>query len=108
MSTESRILRDRQAAAAAALDRSADHAPFGSAALLVKTTTVTTYPTTAARMYGLLPLDIDGDEIEGAAATYTASSDTVLYGVNLGTAIPASGTRLVAHAVGGRWCFRFD
>ena len=105
--SESRTLRDRQAAAAA-LDRSADHAPHGNAALLCITTTVATYPTVAARVYALFPQDIDGAETEGAACTYTSSSATAMYGVNLGTAIPPNGTRVIVDAIGGRWCFRFD
>ena len=80
----------------------------GSAARLVTTTTVATYPVTAAEFYGCHPTEIDGSEVEAGAASYTADSDQVMYCLNVGTAIPPSGTRLVAHAVGGRFVFRYD
>jgi hypothetical protein len=106
--SESRTLRDRQSAASADLDRSAGGMPHGAAALIAQTTTVATYPTTAGLMYGLIAQDIDGDEVEGAACTYTATSANVLYAVNLGTAIPPNGTNVIVSAVGGRWAFRYD
>lgn len=104
-----RILRDRQAAAEDALDRSAAAGdPFGSAALCAITTTVTTYPTTAATYYACNPELLSGAETEGAAATFAADTATVVYALNVGTAIPAAGTKLVIHSAGGRWTFRYD
>jgi hypothetical protein len=104
-----RILRDRQAAAENALDRSAAAGDqFGSAAMCAITTTVATYPTTAAAFYACNPELLTGAETEGAAATFTADTATVVYALNLGTAIPPSGTKIVAHSAGGRWTFRYD
>jgi len=80
----------------------------GSAARLVTTCTVTTYPTSAGAFYAANPTEIDGSEVEGGAATYTADTNQVMYALNLGTQIPPSGTVLVAEAVGGRWVFRYD
>jgi hypothetical protein len=104
-----RIIRDRQRAGQEALDSSlAGVESRGSAAMLGQTTTVKAYPTTAAAFYAVLPCDIDGAETEGAAATYVPQSGAVAYALNLGTQIPPSGTTIVCHAVGGRWCFRYD
>jgi hypothetical protein len=104
-----RILRDRQQSASEAMDVDQGDEPlYGSAAVLAKTTTVETYPTTASAFYACLPQDIDGAEIEGAAASYVPQSNAVFYGWNAGTAVPPPGTPVVCHAVGGRWVFRYD
>jgi hypothetical protein len=104
-----RILRDRQWAARVALDASLGGAESrGSSAMLAQTTMVKTYPTSAASFYAVVPCDIDGGESEGTVATYIPRTGSATYALNLGTQIPASGTTVVCHAVGGRWCFRFD
>lgn len=104
-----RILRDRQWDGREALDTGLGGAGAGgSSAMLAQTTTVTTYPTTASAFYAVVPCDIDGSESEGASATYVPRTGSVAYALNLGTRIPASGTMVVCHAVGGRWCFRYD
>jgi hypothetical protein len=104
-----RILRDRQAAAKDALDRQAAGSdPFSSATMCAITTTVTTYPTTAAAFYACNPELLSGAETEGAPATFTADTATVVYVLNLGTAIPPVATKIVAHSAGGRWTFRYD
>src|SRR5262249_42100772 len=56
----------------------------------------------------VVPCDIDGGESEGAAATYVPRTGSVAYALNLGTQVPSNGTTVVCHAVGGRWCFRYD
>ncbi len=103
-----RIERERQLD----LERVVDQIPTGddggSAARLVTTTTITTYPTSAAEFYACNPTEIDGNETEGGSASYTTDTDQVIYVLNLGTQIPPTGTRLVAHAVGGRWVARYD
>ncbi len=103
-----RVMRERQIAASSALDRSGDLAPYASAALIVVTTTVTTYPTSAAEFYACNPRQITGSVAEGASPVYTTDTSTVVYALNVGTQIPPSGTELVVHSVGGRWCFRYD
>ncbi len=103
-----RVLRDRQSAGRKALDSSLGGAEVrGSSAMLAQTTTVTNYPTTAAAFYAVVFCDIDGSESEGAAAAYVPRTSSVAYAFNLGTQIPPSGTMVVCHAVGGRWCFRY-
>jgi hypothetical protein len=103
-----RVLRDRQEAASAALDRSTGPDLYTSAALCVVTTTVTTYPTSAAEFYACFPELLTGAETEGATPTFTPDTATTLYALNVGTAIPPLATKLVIHSVGGRWVFRFD
>jgi hypothetical protein len=104
-----RILRDRQTAASSALDRSGAAADlYGSAAMCVVTTTVSSYPASAAEFYACFPELLTGPETEGATPTFTADADTIVYALNLGTAIPPNGTKLVIHAAGGRWVFRYD
>ena len=103
-----RVLRDRQSVGQEGLDSSlgGDHFP-GSSAMLAQTTTVNAYPTSASAFYAVTPCDIDGGESEGSAATYVPRTSSVTYAFNLGTQIPPSGTMVVCHAVGGRWCFRY-
>lgn len=104
-----RVLRERQQAGQEALDSSlGEFEARGSSAMLAQTTTVKTYPTTAAAFYAVVPCDIDGAENEGAAVTYVRQTGSVAYALNVGTQVPPSGTTIVCHAVGGRWCFRYD
>jgi hypothetical protein len=103
-----RILRDRQTAAETQLDRAATADDSGSAALCAITTTVSSYPTSAAVGYAMNPQILGGTEAEGATPSFSADTSTVVYAFNLGSAIPPSGTMIVIHAVGGRWVFRFD
>jgi hypothetical protein len=105
---DSRIERERQKALSGVVDRVAPFSANGSAALLVTTTTVSSYPTSAASFFASNPTEIDGSEVEGGAASYTADATQVVYVLNVGTQIPPIGTRVVAHAVGGRWVFRYD
>jgi hypothetical protein len=105
---DSRIERERQKALSGVLDRVAFAVGDGSAALLVTTTKLTTYPTTAGAFYASNPTEIDGNEVEGGTASYSADATQVVYILNVGTQIPPAGTRVVAHAVGGRWVFRYD
>jgi hypothetical protein len=105
---DTRIERERQKALSDVLNRVAPFAADGATALLVTTTTVTTYPTTPGSFYASNPTEIDGSEIEGGAASYTADATQVVYALNVGTQIPPAGTRVVAHAVAGRWVFRYD
>jgi hypothetical protein len=103
-----RVLRDRQEAASAALDRSSGQDPYASAALCVITANGGSYPTSAAKFYACLPLLLTGSESEGATPTFTTDTATTLYALNVGTAIPPVGSKLVIHSAGGRWVFRFD
>jgi hypothetical protein len=104
-----RVIRDRQWSGQEALDSSLGRVEArGSAAMLAQTTTVKTYPTTAAAFYAVVPCDIDGGESEGAAVTYVQQTGSICYALNLGTQVPPNGTAVICHACGGRWVFRYD
>lgn len=106
---DARILRDRQAVHSDALDRTLAGGPnVASAAILAKTTTITTYPTAAAAYYAVIPADAGGTETEGQPASYVPRTGNVLLALNLGSQIPPAGTYVICHAVGGRWVFRYD
>jgi hypothetical protein len=103
-----RIASERHQALADLVDRLVPFSSDGSASLLVKTTTATSYPTTAGTFYASNPIEIDGTELEGSTASYSADETQVVYALNVGTQIPPVGTRVVVQAVGGRWVFRYD
>jgi hypothetical protein len=103
-----RIERARHADLERVVDQASPPDDGGAAARLVTTTTVGVYPTTAGSFFAGNPTEIDGTETEGGSATYTTDGAQIMYGLNVGTAIPSNGTRLVWHAVGGRWTFRYD
>jgi hypothetical protein len=91
------------------LDRGLDTTtPNGTTSVLVSTTTVASYPTSAGSFFACVPQAVDGTEAEGSAATYVAESSSVIYVYNTGTAIPTPNTMILAHLVGGRWVMRFD
>jgi hypothetical protein len=91
------------------LDRGLDlTTPNGTTSVLVATTTVASYPTTAASYYGCIPQAVSGTESEGNTATYVAESSSVIYVYNTGGAVPTPNTLVLAHLVGGRWVMRYD
>jgi len=106
--SDTRIERARHADLERTVDQIAAGGSSGSAARLVTTTTVMTYPTSAGAFYAAHPTEIDGSETEGGAASYTADTAQVMYCLNLGTQIPPAGTTVIAEGVGGRWVFRYD
>lgn len=108
MFDDPRLFRERHQDLEGNVDRVASSGPDASQAVLVTTTTVTTYPTVAGSFYACNETEIGGHEIEGQAASYTPDTNGIIYALNIGTSVPPIGTRLVAHNVGGRWCFRYD
>jgi hypothetical protein len=74
---------------------------------LCVTCTITTYPTTAAAFYGLQLADAFGTETEGNSVTITPRGGKFL-GLNLGTAVPQTGTAITAASDGGTIYFRYD
>jgi hypothetical protein len=101
-------MRERQVAAAQALDRAADQDTLGSAALCAITTVLTSYSTSAAVYYACNPALVTGTEAEGGAATFTVDTNTVIYALNVGTAVPPQGTKVIIQACNGRHVFRYD
>jgi len=82
--------------------------PFlGSSSLLVRTTTVRTYPTSAQVYYACQPLTLLGTEIEGNAGVST-TTNSIFFALNVGSTIPPVGTQVVVTFVGNRWVFRYD
>jgi hypothetical protein len=106
--SETRILRGRQQAASQALDASNCPDLYGSGAIVGQTTTVSSYPSAASSFFAVNPLQINGSETEGSPASYVVDTTTLFYAYNLGTQVPPASTYIVAHAVGGRWVFRYD
>ena len=103
-----RIERERHQDLSDFVDRHDVVRPDGGAVVLATTTTLSTYPTVASVFYAANPTEIDGDETEGAVATYTADTSQVIHILNQGTQVPPIGTRVIAHGAGGRWVFRYD
>ncbi|QEH38637.1 hypothetical protein OJF2_72430 [Aquisphaera giovannonii] len=105
---DGRILRDRQADTLALVDKLSAPPQVGSVAVLAQTKAVATYPGVASAFFACAPIEVDGPETEGAAATFTADASRTIYALNLGTRLPPLGTKVILHACGGRWTFRFD
>ena len=94
----------------AAVERLDDETPsptvFGPT-LLVKTTSVITYPTVARAYYAVHPQELLGLEAEGSGGTILAAS-SLFYALNIGSTVPAIGTTVLAHFAGSRWVFQWD
>jgi hypothetical protein len=106
-SDEARTLRRRHDALAPEAERIDAEFPQGTPALLLKTVTVGTYPTSASSYFACNRVTPGGTESEGAAPSLTVRTGT-LYALNLGSTVPASGTYVVASLLEGRWVFRHD
>jgi len=74
--------------------------------LVVQTTTVSSYPTSAQRFYAVQAVDVSGTEAENQTGSYGTPSGT-FYAFNVGASIPSSGTKLRVTLVGGFWLFRY-
>lgn len=79
----------------------------GGDSVLVKTVTVTTYPTSARAYYGVQRVKPGGPETEGGTPTFTAFGST-FYAANEGSAVPAESTMFKATLLDGRYTFRYD
>lgn len=90
------------------LARMDDDGPDGSDAMLLRTFTEGTYPTTAEAVYACHPISIDVAETEGATPTLTEDTSQTIYALNVGSEIPDSGTDVIGHTAGGRVTFRWD
>ena len=100
---EARILRDRQAAHSAALDRQTGRPqPYSSARMLVQVYDGGAMPTVPERVYVTHPVLVTGSETEGGAGTLTVDTATTVPVIVLG-GVPSVGDYLTAYAVGGRW-----
>ena len=91
----------------AAADRIAPPPSPGDRSWLLKTTTVTTYPTSGGVYYAVQRVIPGGAETEGGAASLSTLSP-VFYAYNAGTGVPGSGTYVIGDLIGGRWVFFWD
>ena len=101
--TEERRIQDLQAAALRD-----PGGPVTGGALVVQTATKDTYPAAAAAYYYCEIVAVSGAEVEGGTATLTALGQ-YLYAYNVGSAVPAAGTTLLAVPDGrGRWTISYN
>lgn len=104
---EARQVRRRHEDLTGDLDRIGDDAGPGTAALVVRTVTLSSYPAVAGSTFAVQAVEVTGTESEGTTPTLTLRSG-VFYCVILGTAVPPAGTNLLATQAGGRWVARWD
>jgi hypothetical protein len=80
---------------------------LGMPSLVVRTKTLSHYPTLAQAFYACSPLTVLGIEVEGGSGSLSVATST-LFALNLGSAIPPTGTNVIATFVENRWVFRYD
>jgi hypothetical protein len=100
-------IRLRLGEAEADQTRELEYTGEGAACFVGKTIACSSYPTTAAVMYCVAAVGIMGTETEGSSGVFTVQTPT-LKALNVGSAIPPSGTLLVVTRVPNRWVFRYD
>ncbi len=105
---QDRVLRERHEDLSDTVDRIPPSGPDGALGMLVTTTTVSTYPTTAGSYFAVNPTTAGGTEAEGQAATYSPDTQRTFYAFNAGATVPPNGSHVIASAVGNRWIFRWD
>jgi len=103
---EAATLRRRHMDLLDQIDRKTESAA-GNSTVLVKTVTVSTYPTAVQSFFGVQRAIVSGTEAEGQTPTFTLHGST-FYAANVGSTVPPSGTYVLASLVGGRWEFRYD
>ncbi len=101
-----RIIRSYQDQLANLTDRTVLIPPADGLAVVGKTTTGVTYPTTAQAVYLLVLQSIDVGDSEGDTATYF-DEDGVMPALNIGGSIPPAGTRVIAVSTSGHWVFSY-
>jgi hypothetical protein len=80
---------------------------LGMPCLVAQTRTLSRYPTSAQQFFACSPLSVLGPEVEGGTGTLSVGNST-FFALNLGSAIPPSGTSVIVTYVDNRWVFRFD
>lgn len=105
--SDERIQRERYGRLGDALGRFGEQPSEGGISILVKTFAESTYPTSAGSFFACHPVEADGTEVEGDAATFAADTSRTLHAYNLGSEIPPAGTITVAVAQSGLWFFTY-
>lgn len=102
-------LRNQRKASDTAASQDPGNVTGGAPCLVLRTATKTTYPTTAGAFYACHIVTVLGTETEGSPGDLTVVSTTDwTFALNLGLAIPPSGTDVLATFVKSRWTFRYD
>ncbi len=101
-----RIIRSYQDQLANLSDRTVLIPPADGLAVVGKTASDGSYPTTAQAVYMLVLQSIDVGDSEGDAATFF-DEDGLMPAVNLGGSIPPAGTRVIAFSISGHWVFSY-
>jgi hypothetical protein len=104
---DAKRLRMRDANLSVEFSQSGRDPSLGMPCLLAQTTTIKAYPTSAQSFYACSPLSILGTEVEGGEGTITAEPST-FFALNVGSAVPPTGTNILATFVDNRWVFRYD
>ena len=91
---------------AARIESVAPGSTDGEESLVVQTVTVSSYPTVAQRFYAVQAVEVGGSETENTAGSFGTPGGT-FYALNLGSAVPSSGTKLIVRRVDGYWVFRY-
>ena len=79
----------------------------GQPSLLAVTKVASSYPKSAQVFFACAPLSVLGTEVEGGPGVLVSGAST-FFALNLGSAVPPSGTRIVTTFVENRWVFRYD
>lgn len=103
MSDPRRHLRALHAERADAFARLPSNPPESTPSFLGKVVDGGSMPTTGGKFFLLEPVDADGTESEGGAATLSADSSRKIPTLVLGDDPPGAGDFLVARAIGGLW-----
>jgi hypothetical protein len=98
-----RHVRSLQAGSDDLFGRLTDLPPDATASFLGQVTVVTALPTTTGRFVLVHPVEIDGDQAEGDAPSFSADATRTIPVVVLGVKVPAVGDFLTCFAVGGKW-----
>ena len=104
---ELRTLRNRHEDLAVSSDIGRDDPDTGLPACLVQTTTVGSYPTATSKFFMCKQVEPGGTESEGATVNLNAIGGAFPVGI-LGSAVPPSGTTLIAHQIESRWVARYQ
>jgi hypothetical protein len=99
-------LRQRVANAEEALERLETEDVTGTMAIVGRTATKETYPTTANAWYWIERVRLGGDEVEGGAIVVTTVEDG-FFAYNLGSGIPPVGSLVICNDSGEHYTFTY-